>query len=205
MRHVFGWNSTIWSHMYEGHAFQQAIGIIPTLLRPKSRGSVTLGGPSIHDPPIIDTNFLDHPDDIGTLVEGMKFVKKMEETEAFKKHDIKLLHDKLLCGGNHHEPFTDAYYDCFVREYTNTVYHPVSTCAMGPLGKNSVVDSRLRVHGVGKLRVVDGSIMPKLVGANTNAACLMIGERGAFMILEDLDGSARRAKSKTEKDIKEEL
>ena len=190
--------------MYEGHSFQQAIGIIPTLLRPKSRGSVTLGGPSIHDPPIIDTNFLDHPDDISTLVEGMKFVKKMEETEEFKKHDIKLLQDELLCG-NHHEPFTDAYYECFVREYINTVYHPVSTCAMGPQGKDSVVDSRLRVHGIGKLRVVDGSIMPKLVGANTNAACLMIGEKGAFMILEDLDSNARRAKSKTEKKVKDEL
>ena len=76
---------------------------------------------------------------------------------------------------------------------------------MGPQGKNSVVDSRLRVHGIGKLRVVDGSIMPKLVGANTNAACLMIGEKGAFMILEDLDSNARRAKSKTEKKVKDEL
>ena len=83
--------------------------------------------------------------------------------------------------------------------------HPVSTCAMGPQGTNSVVDSRLRVHGVSKLRVVDGSIMPKLVGANTNAACLMIGEKGAFMILEDLDSNARKEKNKIQKKIKEEL
>ena len=68
-----------------------------------------------------------------------------------------------------------------------------------------MVDSRLRVHGIGKLRVVDGSIMPKLVGANTNAACLMIGEKGAFMIMEDSDSNARRAKSKTEKKVTEEL
>ena len=76
---------------------------------------------------------------------------------------------------------------------------------MGPRGKNAVVDHRLRVHGVGRLRVMDASVMPRLVGANTNAACLMIGEKGAFMILEDLDSSARRAKSKTEKRVKEEL
>ena len=207
LRHVFSWNSTVWSHLYEEHSFEQAFGIIPTLLRPKSRGSVTLGGPSIQDHPVIDTNYLDHPDDIRTLVEGMKFAKKMEETEEFKKHEIKLIQDQMLCG-NKHEPFTDAYFECFVREYVNTVYHPVSTCAMGPRGKDSVVDSRLLVHGIGGLRVVDASVMPKLVGANTNAACLMIGEKGASMMLEDLDKSEshnEKAKSKTGKSMKEEL
>ena len=64
-------------------------------------------------------------------------------------------------------------------------YHPVSTCRMGPKGRNSVVDSRLRVHGITGLRVVDASIMPKLIGGNTEAACVMIGEKGASMIIED--------------------
>ena len=71
-----------------------------------------------------------------------------------------------------------------------------------------MVDSRLRVHGVGRLRVVDASVMPKLVGANTNAACLMIGEKGASMILEDLNKSAKpnkKSKEKTAKSMKEEL
>ena len=70
-----------------------------------------------------------------------------------------------------------------------------------------VVDSRLRVHGIGRLRVVDASVMPKLVGANTNAACLMIGEKGASMILEDLNQSAKLNKKskKTAKNTKEEL
>ena len=85
--------------------FQANLFSIELPTRPKSRGSVTLGGPSIHDPPVIDTNYLDHPDDVRTLVEGMKFAKKMEETEAFKKHDIRLIQDQLLCG-NQHEPFS---------------------------------------------------------------------------------------------------
>ena len=182
---VINWNRTVWAHLVEDHLFDQGMGFYPTLLRPKSRGSVLLSGPDISDHPIIDANFLDHPDDIQTLVEGMKFVKTLEDTDAFKKYEIKLIADRLLCGDKH-EPFSEAYFECFVREYVTTIYHPVSTCRMGPEGQNSVVDSRLRVHGVRRLRVADASVMPKLVGANTNAACVMIGEKAASMIMEDM-------------------
>ena len=187
----------------------QGIGVAPTLLRPKSRGSVTLSGPSIKDPPIIDTNYLDHPDDLRTLVEGLKIVKKLEGTEAFKKYGMELIQDRILCG-DHLEPYSDEYYECFAREYLTTVYHPVGTCAMGPVGKkNSVVDHWLRVHGIGRLRVADASIMPRLVGANTNAACVMIGEKAASMIIKDAKLSdkkkARSEAKKTEKGSKEEL
>ena len=191
IKDIFNWNRTVWSHLFEGHLFAQSFGLYPALLRPKSRGSVVLGGSSIHDHPIIDTNFLDHPDDIGTLVEGMKFLKSMEESDEFREHGINFIADKMLCG-DRHEPFSDAYFECYVREYIQTIYHPVSTCRMGPRGKNSVVDHRLRVHGVERLRVVDASVMPKLVGANTNAACIMIGEKGASMILEDLRSKAKK-------------
>ena len=190
----------MWSHFFEDDPFVQGLAVLPTLLRPKSRGSVTLSGPSIHDPPIIDVNFLDHPDDVLTVVEGMKFIKELEKTDAFKKYEIQLFGDHLLCG-DHLEPFSDAYFECYARELVTTVYHPVGTCAMGLRGKNSVVDHRLRVHGIGRLRVIDASIMPQLVGANTNAACVMIGEKGASMILEDLikSNSNRDKTKKTEK------
>ena len=81
---------------------------------------------------------------------------------------------------------------------------PVGTCAMGPKrGKGgAVVDHRLRVHGVGRLRVMDASVMPKLVGANTNAACVMIGEKGASMLLEDLRRKKKSGDTKTDKSVK---
>ena len=101
LRHVFGWNHTVWDHIWLDHPFVQFMGAAPSLLRPKSRGSVTLGGPSIHDAPVIDPNYLAHPDDIRTLVEGLKFLKRVEETELFKKHEMLLAEDKILCGDRH--------------------------------------------------------------------------------------------------------
>ena len=178
-RHVLKLTDSVWNRLYGKHPFTQGIGLAPTLLRPKSRGSVTLGGPSIHDPPVIDANFLDHPDDLRTLVEGLKFMKTLEETEEFKKYDIRLIQDHML-RGDHLMPDSDEYYERFARGYLTTGYHPVGTCAMG-----SVVDHRLNVLGIGRLRVADASIMPRLVGGNTNAACVMIGEKAASMILED--------------------
>ena len=72
-------------------------------------------------------------------------------------------------------------WDCYISQYTATIYHPVGTAAMG-----SVLDARLRVVGVEGLRVADGSVMPRIVGGNTNAPIIMIGEKAAHMILEDL-------------------
>ena len=184
LRHTWGWDDDVWNHIYKQYPFMQGIGVAPTLLRPKSRGSVTLGGPGIYDPPTIDTNFLDHPDDVDTLVNGLKFVKKLEETDAFKKYDMRVVQDQMLCGDNLN-PDSDEYYQKFAREYLTTVYHPVGTCAMGPCSRTSVVDHRLRVHGIGNLRVVDASVMPRLVGGNTNATCVMIGEKAASMIIAD--------------------
>jgi choline dehydrogenase-like flavoprotein len=153
--------------------------ILPGLLRPKSRGNVTLASADINVPPIIDPHYLSHNDDLQVLVEGIKMVKSLEETETFKKYKIKLLPpDKLLCG--QFEPYSDKYYACFVKNFISTIFHPVGTCSMG-----SVVDHRLRVIGIEGLRVVDASVMPRIVGGNTNAPTVMIGEKGADMILED--------------------
>ena len=74
-----------------------------------------LSGPNIDDPPIIDPNYLDHPDDVRVLVEGLKVLKRMEETEAFKKHDIRVAREELLCGRDH-EAFSDGYLECFARD-----------------------------------------------------------------------------------------
>ena len=87
---------------------------------------------------------------------------------------------------------SDKALEAFARERGGTVYHPVGTCRMGN-DSNAVVDDRLRVQGVAGLRVIDASIMPRLVSTNTNAAAIMIGEKGAAMVLEDARPTARSA------------
>ena len=83
-------------------------------------------------------------------------------------------------------PWTDDYYKCVVQNNVGTVYHPVGTCKMGSKNDTmAVVDSELKVLGIDNLRVIDASIMPRVVGGNTNAATVMIGEKGADMIIKD--------------------
>ena len=85
-----------------------------------------------------------------------------------------------------HEPWSDEYYKCVVRNNVLTVHHPVGTCKMGTLNDSTaVVDSSLKVIGIQNLRVIDASVMPRIVGGNTNAATVMIGEKGVDMIIKE--------------------
>jgi choline dehydrogenase len=150
--------------------------ILPVLLQPKSRGYVALRSANPMDAPIIQPNYLKEESDRILLIKAFKIARKVMASEAFK-------------------PFTKSIYypinaetdEAILQHIKNTlecVYHPVSTCRMGE-DAMSVVDSRLRVHGIEGLRVIDGSVMPKIVSGNTNAACIMIGEKGADMVKED--------------------
>ena len=82
-------------------------------------------------------------------------------------------------------PLSDAQLEQWARQTGRTTYHPTSTCTMGPDPASAVVDAKLRVHGLERLRVIDASIMPLIVSGNTNAAATMIGERGAALVLAD--------------------
>lgn len=146
-------------------------------LRPKSRGSVGLNSSNPFDAPLIDPNYLADPDDVDRTVRGIHKVRQILAQAPLKPH-----HDVERVPGESYQ--TDEALAEWVRRSGETAYHPVGTCKMGtdPL---AVVDARLRVHGVQALRVIDASIMPTLVGGNTNQPATMIGEKGAAMVLED--------------------
>lgn len=147
------------------------------LLRPDSRGSVTLGSPDPMAPPVIDQNFLGEPSDVERLVRGFKITRRILGQSA------------LASGGGREAPDlaavrSDVEIEQFVRNHADTIYHPAGSCRMGN-GPADVVDASLRVRGIGGLRVVDGSIMPRLVSGNTNAPIIMIAEKAVDLIRAD--------------------
>jgi choline dehydrogenase len=146
-------------------------------LRPSSRGFVRICSADAREPPAIQYNFLSTEDDRRTAIDGLKMVRKLMHTNAMKPFVLA-----------EHAPGdsvkTDAGWLEYAREAGATVYHPTSTCRMGQ-DLAAVVDERLRVRGVTGLRVVDASVMPNVVSGNSNAATIMIAEKGADMILSD--------------------
>ncbi len=143
-------------------------------LRPKSRGSVTLRSSDPADTPCVDPNFLADPDDLRISVEGMKISRQMLSQASLQKHirAIRFPDDSVR---------SQAEFEAYARQYGRTSYHPVGTCKMG-VDAMAVVDPQLRVHGLDGLRVCDSAIMPSLIGSNTNAPTVMIGERAADLI-----------------------
>ena len=144
------------------------------LLRPKSRGSISLASADPLAAPLIDTNFLSEQDDVDRLIGGFKLARNVMHQPALTRF-----------GGteakNSARAQTDAEIEAFIRGHADCAYHPVGTCRMGN-GPLDVVDDQLRVKGIAGLRVVDASIMPNIVSGNTNAPTIMIAEKAADMI-----------------------
>ncbi len=144
------------------------------LLRPKSRGALTLASADPLAAPLIDPNFLAEPEDLARLLRGFKIMRNILQQPALASH-----HGQELPASAGAQ--TDAQIEQFIRDHADTIYHPVGTCRMGT-GARDVVDTQLRVHGVQGLRVVDASIMPRIIGGNTNAPVIAIAEKAADLI-----------------------
>jgi choline dehydrogenase len=147
------------------------------LLRPKSRGRVSLHNKDFLQDPKIELNMLSHPDDLKAMIAAVKINLHIFSQKAFDDGRGKSLFPKQK------NP-NDQEIEEFVREKANHVYHPVGTCKMGN-DNEAVVNDRLQVHGITRLRVVDASIMPTLIAGNTNSPTIMIAAKAADMILAD--------------------
>ncbi|XP_072045318.1 alcohol dehydrogenase [acceptor]-like [Amphiura filiformis] len=151
------------------------------LLHPKSVGEITLASKDPKEPPIIDPHYLEDPHDVKVMAEGLRYGKRFTETSVMRRYDAKLL--DLNMPGTTGGAFSDENLEKYIRNIASTVYHPTGTCKMGGIvDETAVVDSKLRVRGIKGLRVIDASIMPHSLSGNTNAPCIMIGERGADFI-----------------------
>ena len=146
------------------------------LLRPKSSGRVGLYDNNPDSPPLIDPNYFEHEEDLQQMVDGYKAAQRLMSAPAlasFITKDVFSSHVK-----------TDDDIRQLLRQRVDTLYHVAGTCKMG-VDTLAVVDPSLKVHGIQGLRVVDASVIPSMIGGNTNAACIMIGEKAADLIKQD--------------------
>ncbi len=156
---------TVFGHGYSCHV---------CLLRPKSRGTLQLASSDPMAAPLIDPNFLGEHEDMERLLAGFKLMRGLLQQPALAGYRGRELPASAVAQ-------TDVQIETFIRDHADTIYHPVGSCRMGS-GARDVVDAQLRVHGVQGLRVVDASIMPSIVGGNTNAPVIAIAEKAADMV-----------------------
>jgi choline dehydrogenase-like flavoprotein len=154
--------------------YRDGYGIRPALLRGQSRGSVRLRSSNPDDRPRIYYNALSEPEDMRRFREGFKRAWEVGQSSAMDPFRAELIAPDT-------PPEDDREIDAYLRRTAVTILHPSGTCKMG-MGPASVVSPELKVNGIGSLRVVDGSVMPELVSAHTNAAILMIAAKAADMI-----------------------
>ncbi|MBB2931858.1 GMC family oxidoreductase [Paraburkholderia silvatlantica] len=155
-----------WGHGYSLHV---------CVLRPASRGTLTLASADARVAPLIDPRFLSDPRDLDALAQGARLARRILDASALAQLGGRELYT--------HAEQSDAQLRETIARHADTIYHPVATCRMGGDAR-SVVDPQLRVRGVTGLRIADASVMPTLIGGNTNAPCVMIGERAADFIAQ---------------------
>lgn len=145
-------------------------------LYPKSRGTITLASADPAQPPIIDPQYLSHPDDQKVMIDGIRKGRAILQSKGFAQYQG----EEVIPGKDKN---SDEALLAFLKQHAETIYHPVGTCKMGADNDGmAVVDEKLNVRGIEGLRVVDASVFPRLVGGNTNAPTIMVAERAADFI-----------------------
>lgn len=183
----FNLKGSIYKDIYEPLKGKDAVSVFPILLSPKSRGRIFLQDNNPFHHPLIYPNYFSDPEgyDMRNIIAGIRKINEVMSMPPLKKLGSKRL-TTPLSSCKHHEYDSNNYWDCYSRHMTFTLYHPAGTCKMGPENdREAVVDERLRVRGIKRLRVIDASIMPVITRAHTNAPTYMIAEKGADMIKED--------------------
>ena len=157
--------------------------ILPTLLYPKSVGQLTLASKDPAQAPRIDPAYYQDEEDLQTMLKGVRMAQRIFASDPLRSSLGSPTTEQSK------PELSDAQTLKDIRYWSSTLFHPVGTCKMGD-DPMAVVDSQLRVHGIEGLRVVDASIMPKIVGGNTNAPTIMIGEKASDMIQRSMNESA---------------
>ncbi|KAJ8680047.1 hypothetical protein QAD02_015834 [Eretmocerus hayati] len=160
------------------HGFQ----LWPVVLQPKSRGKILLRDANPKSSPRIIPNYFSDPDDIRLSIKGIKMALEISETNAFKRHGTRLVHRAAL-GCEHLKLYSDPYWECALRTLSQSIWHHSGACKMGQeYDPTAVVNPKLQVKGIKRLRVVDASIMPMIPTAHLNIPTMAVAEKAADMI-----------------------
>ncbi|XP_022209537.2 glucose dehydrogenase [FAD, quinone] [Drosophila obscura] len=182
MRNLLGITDEFYETMFGDLQSRETFGLVPVLLRPKSRGRISLRSRNPFHWPRMEPNFMEHPDDIRAMIEGIEMILQLARSKPLAKLGTHF-HDRPFPGCEHLTFASEEYWRCCLRRYGSSLQHQSGTCKMGPAtDPSAVVDATLRVHGIQKLRVVDASVMPNVPAGHTNAIVIMIAEKAADMI-----------------------
>ncbi|XP_027204472.2 glucose dehydrogenase [FAD, quinone]-like [Dermatophagoides pteronyssinus] len=172
-----------WQKSFFPFVQKECFTLLPVMLKPKSVGYIKLRSANPYHHPIINPRYFTHPEDLEKMADAMEISFRIGNSAPFRQKYNSKPSEIVVPGCELYPLYSRNYMKCLAQIFTVTIYHPVGTCKMGsPSDPTAVVDHELRVKGVRRLRVVDGSVMPRITSGNTNAPIIMIGEKASDLI-----------------------